>query len=143
MKTTVEKAHTESATSDDRRRWDRVDMVVRVDYKTVDELFSEFARNINEGGIFVETEQPPEVGSPIALEFRIPGVPEPIAAHGRVMRVSDGTGHEPPGMGVQFEQLSNQARDLINDLVRTLRSRPANDPNSDTNAAAKESSPES
>ena len=112
---------------EERRRTERIDMVVRVDYKTIDELFSEFARNINEGGIFVETEQPPEIGSPISLQFRIPGAPEPIQAEGRVMRVSDGLGGEPPGMGIQFEQLSDHAQDLINDLVRGLRTRPANE----------------
>lgn len=134
---------------EERRREERLDLanlVVQVDYKTIDELFSEFARNINEGGIFVETEQPPEVGSPVALEFRIPGVPEPIAAQGRVMRVSDGLSAEPPGMGVQFEQLSDQARELINELVRALRSRPANenDPSDSANVdtAAEDSSPD-
>ena len=42
--------------SAERRKSERTDLVVRVDYQTVDELFSEFARNINEGGLFVESE---------------------------------------------------------------------------------------
>lgn len=71
MKTTVER-------SVERRRWERTDLVVRVDYKTVDELFSEFARNINEGGLFVETENPPSLGASVALQFQIPGSDEPI-----------------------------------------------------------------
>jgi len=121
MKTTVEKAHTESATSDDRRRWDRVDMVVRVDYKTVDELFSEFARNINEGGVFVETDAPSELGSSVAMQFQIPGSQEPIQVMGRVVRVSEGNLQDPPGMGIEFEDLDDQSRDLINGLVRNLR----------------------
>lgn len=110
---------------EERRRSDRVDLLVRVEYKTIDELFSEFARNINEGGLFVETEQPPEIGSPISLQFRIPGAPEPIAAEGRVMRVTDGLGDEPPGMGIQFERLSDHAQDIINELVRGLRTHPS------------------
>jgi type IV pilus assembly protein PilZ len=125
MKTTVEKAHTESATGDDRRRWDRVDMVVRVDYKTVDELFSEFARNINEGGVFVETDTPSELGSSVAMQFQIPGSQEPIQVMGRVVRVSEGSLQDPPGMGIEFEDLDDQSRDLINGLVRNLRVGPA------------------
>lgn len=105
----------------ERRRSDRIDLLVRVDYKTVDELFSEFARNINEGGLFVETEQPPELGSPIALQFRIPGAEEPIQAQGRVVRITDGLGDEPPGMGIQFEKLDAETRELIDELVRQLR----------------------
>ena len=62
--------------------------MVRVDYKTVDELFSEFARNINEGGMFVETDTPAEPGSAVALQFRIPGSDEPIAVMGRVVRTT-------------------------------------------------------
>jgi type IV pilus assembly protein PilZ len=105
----------------ERRRADRVDLVVRVDYKTVDELFSEFARNINEGGIFVETERPADLGSSITLQFRMPGNDEPIQALGRVARVSDGSHEDPPGMGIEFEHLDADARSRIDDLVRSLR----------------------
>lgn len=120
MKTTVEKAH-ETSSGVDRRRWERVDMVVRVDYKTVDELFSEFARNINEGGVFVETDTPSEIGSSVAMQFQIPGSDEPIQVMGRVVRVSEGNLQDPPGMGIEFENLDDQSRDLINGLVRNLR----------------------
>ena len=110
---------------EERRHSNRVDLLVRVEYKTVDELFSEFARNINEGGLFVESETPPPIGDPIALQFRIPGAPEPVEATGLVVRVSDGSGHEPPGMGIQFDKLDEHAQELVNELVRSLRTRPA------------------
>ena len=123
MKTSVERrpGGGEDRSEEDRRRSDRIDLVVRVDYKTVDELFSEFARNINEGGMFVETEAPPAPGSPVALQFRIPGSAEPIQVMGRVVRASVGNRSEPPGMGIEFENLDGQSRELINRLVRSLR----------------------
>jgi type IV pilus assembly protein PilZ len=105
----------------ERRRSNRVGLLVRVDYKTVDELFSEFARNINEGGVFVETDTPPEIGSSVALQFKIPGSQDPIQVMGRVVRVAPGDVHEPPGVGIEFEDLDDQSRNLINDLVRNLR----------------------
>ena len=111
----------EATKGSERRRSERVDLVVRVDYKTVDELFSEFARNINEGGMFVETEAPPDLGSPVALQFRIPGSEEPIQVMGRVTRVALGERAEPPGIGIEFENLDEQSRQLINQLVRNLR----------------------
>jgi type IV pilus assembly protein PilZ len=122
MKTSLRRAalHGEPA-GIDRRRTERVELIVRVDYKTVDELFSEFARNINEGGMFVETESPPEPGSPVELEFRIPGSEEPIQVLGRVVRATIGDHDEPPGMGIEFENLDSQSRELINELVRNLR----------------------
>ena len=109
----------------ERRRSDRVELVVRVDYKTVDELFSEFARNINEGGLFVETDTPPEVGSSVALQFQIPGSDEPIRVMGRVVRACENDPNEVPGMGIEFENLDAQSLDLINDLVRNLKIGPS------------------
>ena len=118
----------------ERRRSERVDLVVRVDYKTVDELFSEFARNINEGGLFIETETPPAVGSEVALEFRIPGNDDPLQVMGRVVRASPGDLGEPPGMGIEFENLDSQSQQLIDELVRNLRvvRAPSKTPESDS-----------
>ena len=122
MKTSVQRfSDDRKGPRPERRRTERVELMVRVDYKTVDELFSEFARNINEGGMFVETETPPEPGSPVALQFRIPGSKEPIAVMGRVVRITEGSREEPPGMGIEFENLDAQSRELINQLVRGLR----------------------
>ena len=110
-----------SAAEIDRRITPRADLIVRVDYQTVDQLFSEFARNINEGGLFVETDSPPEVGTPVELQFKIPGSVEPIQVTGFVVRLSEGDGENPPGMGIEFENLDDQARKYINELVRKLR----------------------
>jgi type IV pilus assembly protein PilZ len=122
MKATVERNREDGEDSAaERRRSQRTDYVVRVAYKTVDELFSEFARNINEGGLFVETDAPTAVGCLVALEFNIPGSAEPIQVMGRVVRTSEGERDEPPGMGIEFENLDVQSRELINDLVRNLR----------------------
>lgn len=122
MKTTVEAANElERPAGVERRRSSRVDLVVRVDYKTVDELFSEFARNINEGGLYVETDSPPQLGSSVALQFKIPGGEGPIQVMGRVVRICEGEIGEPPGMGIEFDDLNGQSRELINELVRNLR----------------------
>ena len=125
MKMSVERcSDADELSGANRRRSDRVELVVRVDYKTVDELFSEFARNINEGGLFVETDTPPEVGSSVALQFQIPGSDEPIRVMGRVVRACENDLNEGPGMGIEFENLDAQSLDLINDLVRSLKNGP-------------------
>jgi type IV pilus assembly protein PilZ len=108
----------------ERRKSERVDVLVRVDYQTVDELFSDFARNINEGGLFVETERPAEVGTLVSLQFRIPGSEDPVMSRGRVVRVSAGDDDASPGMGIEFEHLDDTARSRIDELVRKLRSAP-------------------
>ena len=71
----------------ERRRSPRAPLVVRIAYSTVDALFSEFTRNINEGGLFIETENPPPTDTRVALQFKLPGSDVPIQARGRVARV--------------------------------------------------------
>ena len=105
----------------ERRRAERADLVVRVDYQTVDEFFSEFARNINEGGLFVESETPHPLGTRVDLQFKLPGGDEPVQVTGSVVRASAGSADEPSGMGIVFDDLDTQTRQRINELVRRLR----------------------
>jgi uncharacterized protein (TIGR02266 family) len=105
----------------ERRRSERTPVVVRIEYETVDALFSEFTRNINEGGVFVETDTPASLDSVVQLQFQLPGSRVPLKVDGRVVRVvPDGT-DEPPGMGVEFEDLTDQDRAHIDVLVQQLR----------------------
>lgn len=107
----------------ERRRTPRSPMVVRVAYATVDALFSEFTRNVNEGGLFIETDAPPPMETRVALEFKLPGSDAPIRARGRVAWIRGASPEEgPAGMGVEFEQLGSEARQHIDALVRQLRS---------------------
>lgn len=116
-------ARSENDTTAERRRTPRSAMVVRVAYSTVDALFSEFTRNVNEGGLFIETETPPPAETRVALEFKLPGSDEPIQARGRVAWIRGASPEEgPAGMGVEFEQLGPDARSRIDALVRQLRS---------------------
>ena len=105
----------------DRRKSERADVVVQVAYHTVDELFSEFARNINEGGLFVETDTLHPVGTEVSLQFNIPGSDEPLHVVGRVAHTTDGDSGESAGIGIEFDDLDGQARQRINQLVRRLR----------------------
>ena len=108
----------------ERRGSPRADFVVRVNYQTVDSLFSEFARNINDGGIFVETETPQPIGTKVELEFKLPGAEQPVEVFGNVVRSisvdlvdSDGT----PGMAIEFENLDSDVRQRINEIIQKLR----------------------
>jgi type IV pilus assembly protein PilZ len=108
----------------ERRSSPRADFVVRVNYQTVDSLFSEFARNINDGGIFVETEAPQPIGTSIELEFKLPGEEEPIEVVGNVVRSIDTDQVGPDdvaGMGIEFENLDSNVRDQINVIIQKLR----------------------
>lgn len=106
----------------ERRRSARAPVTVRIEYGTVDSLFSEFTRNINEGGLFIETEAPLELGERVRLQFQLPGSEQPIRARGRVAWVR-GSEQGAPGMGIEFEDLDRAARQRIDELIRALRAR--------------------
>ena len=105
----------------ERRRSERTPVVVRIEYETVDALFSEFTRNINEGGVFIETDTPAPLDSVVQLQFQLPGSRNPLKVNGRVVRMALEEEHEPPGMGLEFEDLTEQDRTHIDALVQQLR----------------------
>lgn len=121
-KISVEVAGGEHATARERRRSERAECLVRVDYATIDELFSEFSRDINEGGVFIETDNPQPSGTIVSMVFNLPGSDEPIETVGRVVRISGGEAGDPAGMGIEFDDLSSEARSRIDTLIRALRS---------------------
>ena len=106
----------------DRRRAGRAVVTVRIDYATVDEMFSEFTRDINEGGLFIETEKPHQPGTEVAMQFHLPGSQEILRTIGRVVRVSSGDVGTPAGMGIEFDELTSEDRAKIDLIVRALRS---------------------
>jgi uncharacterized protein (TIGR02266 family) len=114
----------EGCGAEDRRRFERADLVVSIEYSTIDDLFAEFTRDINEGGVFIETEDPEAIGTTVDLQFYLPGSSDPVKAAGLVVRCSDGSDGGPMGMAVEFESLAPDARERINDLIRSMRSRP-------------------
>lgn len=107
---------------DERRRFERTELVVRVEYSTVDDLFSEFTRDINEGGVFIETDEPQELGTAVAMQFHLAGADEPAKTSGLVVRVSDGADGSQAGMAVEFEKLPPNAREQIDRMIRSLKS---------------------
>ena len=107
---------------DERRRFDRVELTVRIDYATVDELFSEFTRDVNEGGLLVESDEPRDPGTKVSMQFHLPGSDEVLCTTGTVVWSQPPTDTEPGTMGVEFGELDADARNHIDALVRTLRS---------------------
>jgi uncharacterized protein (TIGR02266 family) len=106
----------------DRRRANRSSLTVRIDYATVDEIFSDFTRDINEGGLFIETEKPHLPGTEVSMQFHLPGSDEVVETVGRVVRVSGGGTDAAPGMGIEFDELHPEDRKKIDRIVRALRS---------------------
>ncbi len=108
---------------EEKRKYHRVEYVFKVDYRTPEALFNEFAENISEGGLFIKTSNPLPVGTEITIEFLLPLLNEPIRVKGRVEWHTEmpGVRKLTPGMGVSFQGLTPEDKEKINRIVRALR----------------------
>ena len=120
----AERPTAETRAAVERRRSQRAPVTVRIEYATVDALFSDFTRDINEGGIFVETDEAVPLEEKVELKLRLPGSSEVVHARGRVVRVELAGPGSAAGIAIEFDQLDRDARDMINRAVRSLRNEP-------------------
>jgi len=73
--------------------------------------------NISTGGAFLETEILFEIGEELDIHFALDGGLE-VTAHGRIAWVkTDHSGGLPPGMGIQFVDLSDEAKVGIHEYL--------------------------
>lgn len=105
----------------DKRRHDRFDCLVAVDYDVSNWTYQCFLRDISLGGAYLETEQAAPLGSRLILTLSAPAVALSCKVQGKVVR------HDPKGLAVSFEDLSLKQREVIQALAE-LRPRPAADP---------------
>jgi len=100
--------------SDERRKESRAPFEVRVEYRTVGSFLSDWTANLSKGGMFIQTENPLNIGTQIRLVFSLPGIPLLFDLNGEV-KWSKHTPSEdnPPWMGVEFVELDERIRKRI------------------------------
>ena len=114
-----------------RRLVERVLVDLEVDYASDDTYLYAYARNISALGIFLQTRDPQPRGTRLNLRFVLPGSAERIQVEGVVRWVNP---YRPgdrdnlnPGMGVEFEGLTEDQRMQIVDLIRLIAYLPDED----------------
>lgn len=106
----------------ERRRHERFDTSISVDYSSGDTFLFSYIQNISEMGIFIRSDEPLPIGTVLELRFA-PDGQEPMELAGEVTWVNP---YRPfgenlnPGMGVRFDGLSPDLRERIVELVRTV-----------------------
>jgi uncharacterized protein (TIGR02266 family) len=101
----------------------RMVLHAQVNVKSESNFFMGFTENISEGGIFVSTLSPPELGETVELAVAVEGS-EPINIKGTVRWHRTGEDGNPSGCGVQFDQIGDDARRTIEMLLVTLEKEP-------------------
>ncbi|MFL5311692.1 MAG: TIGR02266 family protein [Myxococcales bacterium] len=109
---------------DPRRAFPRVETRFGVRFGNVQDFVLEYAANISAGGVFVQTENPPELHSVVTVTMELPDGGEPVEAKGVVVhRVSPQDAKvrkTPPGAGVQFVDASDEFRERIDRAIEFI-----------------------
>ena len=107
----------------DKRGGDRtpVGLLVRLSYGSVDEFVDRFATNLSRGGVFIRTRSPKPPGTQVAFELKLSTGETVVKGLGTVLwsRAEDPHSNPPvaPGMGVQFTDLDEPSRALIEQVM--------------------------
>jgi uncharacterized protein (TIGR02266 family) len=81
-------------------------------------FYAGFAENLSAGGVFIATHKLKPVGSKIELSINLPdGVQMQALGEVRWIRVFNETSDTPPGMGVKFIDVSDDAVSAINGFL--------------------------
>ena len=114
----------EARSSQAARNYPRGRLAAKVRYVTPDhKQFDGVTCEIGGGGIFIETQLPPDLGTTLALELVLPDDPTvPINAQGKVawIRPKEERYIFFPGMVVQFTDISEAGRERLVTMVKTL-----------------------
>ena len=103
----------------DGRDHQRVPVQLLVDYRSGGTYLFDFCRDLGTGGVFIETDRPLSHGSVVELTFTLPDSKETLEAKGRVIWVQKVIPDKnlPAGMGVQFEEFTQDQRVILQDFV--------------------------
>jgi uncharacterized protein (TIGR02266 family) len=108
----------------ERRQHERVLVDIEVDYRADDTFLFAYITDISAMGIFVQTNNPEEVGTRLNLCFRMPDDGRLMELEGEVtwinpQRPDDPSGRN-PGMGIRFVNLGDEDRADLMRMVRTF-----------------------
>jgi uncharacterized protein (TIGR02266 family) len=92
------------------------------------QLMNNYSVNLNTGGVYIETIKVQPVDTPLTVEFMLPNSNRPITCKARVAWVNEPGGLKklslPPGMGLQFVDLSLEDIQLIRNFLKDYDVKP-------------------
>lgn len=113
----------EEKQQDDSNRNERLALQAKVNVRSDTNFYMGFSENISEGGIFLSTIAPPNIGDDV--ELNIEGEDgKSIAVKGIVRWHRVLPDNSLSGCGIQFLNLSNEAKNAIEKIIASLRRDP-------------------
>jgi len=93
---------------EERRRFPRVDLNLPAVYRSAQRTMDTYVRNLSQGGLAIAAPQIDTTGTECQLLLTLPGHPEQLELHGRIIWTDAFT--EIPTMGFRFDDLSREQR---------------------------------
>jgi len=87
-----------------------------VEYERLNALLSDYTHNISQGGTFIRTDRPLQVGTVLSFTIQAPGLEEGIVLQGVVrwvVEVAQSRSDRPTGMGIAFVYDSPDEKDAV------------------------------
>lgn len=112
--------------SDNKRISKRAPVVLRIKlrYTSVDSFVQKFATNLSPGGMFISSRAPKPIGTTVKFELRLADESAVINGSGVVRWTQEYDPEHPRrlfGMGIEFTQLSDESRAVIERIVEHKR----------------------
>ncbi len=104
----------------ERRRFKRKEALICVDYENAEQFLRDYAINISLGGIFLQTDSPLPVGTTLKLFFSIPELDDLIETTGEVVWVKKSENGNKGGMGIRFNDLTDEAKEKLERVLNLL-----------------------
>jgi uncharacterized protein (TIGR02266 family) len=101
----------------ERRRFPRIPVSLEVSFDTGEEILSSYLFDLNEGGLFISTPNPMEVGTRMRLYFKLPHREESLDIVGTVVWRQGEDSTSKPGMGVRFDEVKEENRELFDAYI--------------------------
>ncbi|OGP60615.1 MAG: hypothetical protein A2V67_14405 [Deltaproteobacteria bacterium RBG_13_61_14] len=106
----------------DRRKSHRVPLRLRVKFPNLQTLMEDYAKDISQGGIFIQSENPRQLGDRFIVTMVHPDTKQELELEGEVVRVARREPRDPgsvSGMGIRFVDLDEKAKKAIELFLAT------------------------
>ena len=99
---------------EEKRRYPRIPASIEVNYDYGMESFTDYTLNLSQGGLYIKTTRPLDMGSLITVDFTLPSFDYSFRISGKVVwKKTVETEEGPPGMGIEFQDLSKDDEDTL------------------------------
>jgi len=107
-----------------RRELLRIDAKVEVEYKSFEQFFREYTKNISKGGLFIKTQNVFKPQTAIEIVLKLPNREKPLTLVGEVVHaiepeLAEAKGWD-PGIGVQFVDFEEGSHQALEEYVAQI-----------------------